>query len=212
MGSLLGILVVVGTVGLLGLGIVTLLQRPAAPVATAPVAGDSPSPDASAAASAAPSPSATGAVPATPIGPSPTAQPTPDTTPAVTPAPTPFVPAVNAGPGYVTFGTESNSQLQVVDPKTVFGGNERMVWSAYLTDTADSSDLRILVLKLDPDAPDGQRLVAESEVRPVANDVQRFLRRVRVGSITEGPGLYTVRYVRGTEIMSEGSFLVPEQS
>jgi hypothetical protein len=215
-GSLLGILVVVGTVGLLGFGIVTFLQQQAPivpPTSTAspsPVAAGGASPEASPAGSAAASPTAAAtAVVATlpPASVDPSAQPTAE----ITAPPTPFVPAVNAGPGYITFGTESNSQLQVTDPKTVFGPDERMVWSAYLTDTANSADLRIVVLKLDPEAPDGQRQVAENEVRPVANGVQRFLRRLRVATIIDGPGLYTVRYLRGAEIMSEGSFLVAQE-
>ena len=210
MGSLLGILVVIGTVGLLAFGIVTFLQRPPAPVATAPpVAVASPTAEASAPGTVNPTDSGL----ATPIGatlPPPSGEPTPAGSAAITPPPTPFAPAVNIGPGYVTFGTESNSQLHVTDPKTVFGTDERMVWSAFLTASANSSDLRIEIYKLDPSSPDGQRLVAQSDVRPVANDVQRFLRRVRVATLIDGPGLYTVRYLRGTEIMSEGSFLVQE--
>jgi hypothetical protein len=215
-GSLLGILVVVGTVGLLGFGIVTFLQQ--RPAAVPPVTVPSPSP--AAAASASPVASPSGSVPPSPTaaptapvttGPPPSVDPSAQPTAEITAPPTPFVPAVNVGPGYITFGTESNSQLQVTDAKTVFRPDERMVWSAYLTDTANSSDLRIVVLKLDPEAPDGQRLVAEDDVRPVANGVQRFLRRLRIGTIIDGPGLYTVRYLRGTEIMSEGSFLVSEE-
>ncbi|MGZ8634715.1 MAG: hypothetical protein ACXWZZ_12805 [Solirubrobacteraceae bacterium] len=141
----------------------------------------------------------------------PTATPSAEPPPLITPAPTPFVPDVNEGPGYITFGTSSNGQLQVTDPKTVFGLDERMVWRAVLTEDADSADLRIEILKLDPESPDGLRLLRVDEVKPRANDVQTFLRRVRVRNLTEGPGLYTIRYMRGDELMSQGTFLVPEK-
>jgi hypothetical protein len=208
-GSLLGIVVVVATVGLLGLGLMTVLQgRANAPLVTpTPLPMASPSTDPSALPSASLPPAAT--TPPATLGPTPaTAVPA---TAEITLAPTPFTPAANVGPGYVTFGTDSNRQLQITDPKAVFNPDERMVWSAYLTERADSADLRVVVLKLDQSAPDGQRVLSESEVRPSANDVQRFLRRLRVSSIIDGPGLYTVRYVRGDVILSEGSFLVPEQ-
>ncbi len=215
-GSLLGILVVIGTVGLLAFGIITFLQqRPAVAPALTPTPEVAASPSAEpTAAAGSPSASASAAIaptlaPAT-LAPA-TDNPSPAASVEITAPPTPFVPAVNVGPGYITFGTDSDSQLQVTDPKTVFDPEERMVWSAYLTDSADSADLRILVLKLDPSTAEGQRLVAESAVRPVVTDVQRFLRRVRLATMIDGPGLYTVRYVRGEEIMSEGSFLVPEE-
>jgi hypothetical protein len=210
MGSLLGVLVVVVTVGLLGFALVILLQgRTDAPLAPLP----SRSPDVSAGASSV-------AVATPSLGPS---DPAPSATvPALTPAasapasagptppPTPFTPQVLVGPGYVTFGTTADSQLLITDARATFAPDERMAWSAQLTERAGSAELRIHVLKLDPEAPDGQRLLRSDPVRPRVSDAQVFLSRVRVSAITDGPGLYTVRYVRGTEILSEGSFLVPD--
>jgi hypothetical protein len=214
-GSLLGILVVLGTAGALIFVIITFLQNQAnAPVVTLPpvAAATSTLEPSGSAGPASPSASASAEASIEPaLTPLPTTEPAATPTSGTTPAPTPFVPTVNVGPGYITFGTNSNSQLEVTDPTTIFGADERMVWSAYLIDRANSADLRIVVLKLDPAAPDGQRLVAESDVRPVANGAQLFLRRTRVSTIIDGPGLYTVRYVRGDQIMSEGSFLVGEQ-
>lgn len=206
MGSILGLLVVVATVGLLGFGVLTFLQNRAAPpagtrapdvVATATTVG---------ALSPAPTEPLATATPG-PATPSPAVSVQPTT--LLTPGPTVFVPDVLVGPGYVTFGTEADSRLLITDARTTFAPDERMVWSAQLTDVADSTELRIHVLKLDPDAPDGQRLLREDPVRPNARAAQLFLRNVRVASVTDGPGLYTVRYVRGTDILSEGSFLVP---
>ena len=130
--------------------------------------------------------------------------------PTLTPTPTLYVPDVQEGPGYVTFGTAANDQLEIKDPQATFTNEGRMVWSAYLPDPVDSVDLRIEVLKLDSSAPEGQRLVRNDAVRPKAKNAQHFLRQVRIKRVLDGPGLYTVRYVRGTDVLAEGSFLVLE--
>jgi hypothetical protein len=112
------------------------------------------------------------------------------------------------GPGFVTFGTNADNQLHVTDPKTVFAIDEPMVWSAYLTDLADSSDLRIRILKLDAGQPSGQLLVREDEVKPEATGAQIFFRRLRPIGTTSGPGLYTIQYLRGDQVLATGSLLV----
>jgi hypothetical protein len=210
MGSVLGLLVVVGTIGVLGYGAVLLLeQRAAPPLASTP----SPVPVASPTLAVTISPSAVASVPSSSSNPTeaPTATVAPaSATPGITSPPAFFVPQVLVGPGHVTFGTDSDAQLNITDARATFGPDERIVWSAQLTELADSTELRIQVLKLDPAAPGGQRLVRDDEVRPLVDAAQTFLRRVRVDAITEGPGLYTVRYVRGETILSEGSFLVAE--
>lgn len=209
MGSLLGVIVVLVTAGVLGFAALMYLQGQSA---VPPPATATPLPPASAsvAPSAAASPSALPVGSASPSPVAPTPPPSDQPSPGITPAPTPFVPQVLIGPGYVTFGTEADSQLLITDPRATFTRDERMVWSAQLTEQADSSELRIHMLKLDPEAPTGQRLIREEEVRPNVRDAQTFLRRVRVSSLIEGPGLYTIRYLRGDVILSEGSFLVSE--
>lgn len=207
MGSLLGLLVVVATVGLLGFGVLMFMQNRAAP----PAATQAPVVVATATIVAALSPAPSSPVAtATPALATPTAATSLEPTGLITPAPTVFVPQVLVGRGYVTFGTEADSRLLITDARTTFSADDRMVWSAQLTDVADSTELRIHVLKLDPDAPDGQRLLRDDPVRPKVQAAQLFLRNVRVQSITDGPGLYTVRYVRGTDILSEGFFLVAD--
>jgi hypothetical protein len=205
MGSLLGLLVVVATVGLLGFGVLTLVQNRAAPPAATQAPAVVATETTVAALSPAPiSPVAT----ATPAVASPSAPASVEATTLTTPAPSVLVPQVLVGPGYVTFGTEADSRLLITDARTTFNADERMVWSAHLTEVADSTDLRIHVVKLDPNALDGERLLRDDPVRPRVDAAQLFVRNVRVQSISDGPGLYTVRYVRGTDILAEGLFVV----
>ena len=206
LGSLLGFLVVVATVGVLGFGLILFLESRNNPGSPAPTNPGLSSPGAS---PATPGLSPGASVPASAqptIGPS--SAPTSSPPPTATPAPTVFVPDVQVGPGYVTFGTKTNGRLDVTDPRATFGPSETMVWSAYLAAPADSVDLEIRILKLDPVAPDGQRLVRVDPVKPKATNAQRFVRTVRVKRVLAGPGLYTIQYVRSGEIVAEGSFLV----
>lgn len=117
-------------------------------------------------------------------------------------------PPVVVGPGQITFGTTGDSRYRVVDPKTTFGVDEAMVWSAYLTEPADSTALQIRILRTDPAAPAEPRVVRIDPVSPVANDVQIFFRRLRPIAATAGAGLFTVQYVRGDTVLAQGSFLV----
>lgn len=208
-GNLLGFLVVVVTVSLLGMAIYLLVQargvEPVPPAAT---------PTAQAAAQATEtaqaSPGSTAlATSAASAAPSPTLSSTPGATiPVVTPAPTLFVPPVVSGPGFVTFGTSVDAQLHVIDPKTTFAIDEPMVWSAYLTQPANSTDLIIRILIQDPNQPSGQRVVREDAVQPDVQGAQIYFRRLKPIGETEGAGLFMIEYVRADEVLSTGSFLV----
>src|SRR5205814_1641229 len=123
-------------------------------------------------------------------------------------APTLYVPAVVSGPGFITFGTIADAQLHVTDPKTTFGVDEPMIWRAYLTQPADSADLRIRIYKLDATQPTGLAFVREDLVMPDVKWVQIFFRRLRPIGTSAGTGLFTVQYVRGDQVLSQGSFLV----
>jgi hypothetical protein len=123
--------------------------------------------------------------------------------PSVPPASQP--PVVQVGPGYVTFGTRADRQLRIVDPTARFAIGNRIVWSAYLTTPADSVDLRVQIFKVDGTPPAGERLVQDDPVTPVARGAQIFQRRIRPADVLDGPGIYVVRYVRGTDILAQGS-------
>ena len=114
-------------------------------------------------------------------------------------------PQVQIGPGFVTFGTRSDRRLHIVDPRATFALSERVVWSAFLTERADSIELRVHIVKLDGTPPSGERLIADEAVTPLVRGAQIFERRILPSEQLDGPGIYAIRYVRGTQILSEGS-------
>jgi hypothetical protein len=83
-----------------------------------------------------------------------------------------------------------------------------MVWSADLTEPANSVDMKIQIFKLDASQPDGQRLVRTDEVKPDATGAQVYFRRLRALGATLGAGLFTIEYVRGTDVLATGSLLI----
>ncbi len=202
LGRLLGLVVLVLAVGVLGVGAVALMGDRGSPPPTrtpAVTAQLSPSP------SLAPLPTVE---PTATTSPSPTLS--PDASAATSPSPTPFVPPVQVGPGFVTFGTRADAQLHIVDPRAAFARNERITWSAHLSEPANSVDLRLRISKLDPTAPGGELLVSDDQVTPIVTDGQLFTRRIRPAGALSGPGVYVVRYVRGDQLMSEGYFLLEQ--
>lgn len=124
------------------------------------------------------------------------------------PAPSLTPPPVQEGPGFVTFGTMADEELRITDPRTTFTAQEQVVWSAYLTRPADSAELRIQIVKADPEATNGEREVANEAVTPIVEDGQIFQRRFRPRGLLDGPGIYTVRYLLGEEILSQGALQV----
>jgi len=132
----------------------------------------------------------------------PTVAPSGSTTPTV--APTSVPPLVQIGEGFVTFGTRSDDQLHIIDPRSTFGLDERIVWSAFLTQRADSLDLRIRILKMDATVIGGERLILETEVTPLVRGAQIFESSIRPQAALDGPGVYVVRYLLGEDVLSEG--------
>ncbi|MGI8928946.1 MAG: hypothetical protein ACR2H0_05715 [Candidatus Limnocylindrales bacterium] len=150
-----------------------------------------------------------------------TNQPTtnPTTLPTMTPVgsiapsvgPTSVPPLVQIGEGFVTFGTRSDDQLHILDPRSTFGIDERIVWSAFLTARADSVDLLIRILKMDNTAIGGERLISEEAVTPVVVGAQIFQDRIRPQVALDGSGIYVVRYLRGEVVLSEGFVEITSQ-
>jgi hypothetical protein len=203
LGRLLGLAILVVAVGLLAAGAVAFMNAPSASPTLRPTA----------IAALSPTPSSDALPTALPTGTALT--PTLTTTPVSTgsgqpPGPSPTAPLIGVGPGFVTFGTKADSELRIKDPRTSFKMSERITWSAYLIDPVNTADVRVLVLKDDPAAPGGERLVRTDEISPQLTDAQVFVRQVRPTRLLDGPGLYTIRYIRGDRLMAEGQFLVTE--
>lgn len=205
-GLILGMLVVAAALGILAVGALTFTGgRGGVPVASSTptaLAVQSPVPTVQLTA-----PRATAAPPVTapPTAALPTPLLSPDSTgsPQPTAGATPFELEVGQGPGFVTFGTQSDSSLRIIDPRTSFGPDERITWSAYLTELVNSDETRIEISKIDP-ATGAEELVRQEEVRPRVTAGQIFLRRIRPDQSLDGPGIYVVRYLRGFTVMSEG--------
>lgn len=193
LGRLLGMLVVLGAVAVLGVGALTF------------VGGNSPSPGPSptvpAGALVSPSPVAS----PSPAPSTPTPVPSPSPEPSPSPSPSPFTVEVMEGPGYVTFGTNANSQLRITDPRTTFELGERMTISAQLTEPAASADMIIHFYRYDLESGE-EELITEQQVRPRVPSASVFSRRVNTDNIFDAPGIYVMRYLRGNEVMSEGWF------
>lgn len=199
-GRLLGLGIIILAMTVLAAGALAFLNSPtASPRRPSP----SPAPLASTTPSATFSPEASASIaPGSPsAGPSASAI-------APSPSPSVLVPEVNVGPGFVTFGTRSGENVTIADPRASFVMADTIRWSAYLSEPADSVDLRVRVLKLDPEAENGERLISDAGVRPRVNGAERFGRRINPAQVLDGPGIYVVRYVRGDTLMSEGYFLL----
>jgi len=203
LGRILGLSVLVMAVALLGVGVFTFLGGGAAsptPLPTA-IARSSPSPSSSEPPTAAPTSSTIA-----PTQPPLSASPSGSTGPGVTPSP----PLIQVGPGFVTFGTRADNELRILDPRTSFASSERITWSAYMIDTVNTAEVRVLVTKSDPGAPGGERLITDEAVTPASTSAQIFIRRIRPPRFLDGPGFYTVRYVRGDRLLAEGYFVVTD--
>ena len=192
-GRFLGLGILLLTLGVLAAGAVAFMgDRGATPSSTrarsAPIAG----------ATASVTPRAPTSNPTT----LPTNTPPSSITPTV--APTSVPPLVHIGEGFVTFGTRSDDQLHIVDPRSTFAIDERIVWSAFLTARADSVDLLIRILKMDNTAIGGERLIMEEAVTPLVVNAQIFQNRIRPQAALDGPGIYVVRYLFGEDVLSEG--------
>lgn len=197
-GRFLGLGVLLLTFGLLAAGALAFMGDQGVPAQTPPRTR---APQASATSD----PSATSLPLDTPVA----------STPAVTSSPavpstipTPVPPVVQVGPGFVTFGTRADATMHVLDPRATFAGNERIIWSAFLTARADSPDLRLRIYRLDTSAVGGEAPISDDEVVPLVRNAQIFQLRLRPDVALDGPGIYVVRYVRGVELMSEGYFQV----
>jgi hypothetical protein len=128
-------------------------------------------------------------------------------TPIPTPIATPFVPVVQIGPGFVTFGTEFDAGGNIADPRALFVPSDRLAWSGYLTEATDAADLTVRLYKLDDTVPGGLRLLSEGDARTRVGDRLHFTRSdVNLNRALDGPGIYLVRYLRTDIILAEGYF------
>jgi hypothetical protein len=199
-GRLLGLGILLLTIGVLAAGALAFMREsPAATASPRRTTSLDPSPTVGSTATPGQTPIAT----STPFVSTPSAG-------SPTPLPTNPPPLVQIGEGYVTFGTRADKSLHIVDPKSVFRFNERVVWSAFLSEPADSLDLLVRISKMDSTQIGGERVISDNAVTTNVRNAQIFQNRIRPGTDLDGPGLYAVRYLRGEEILSEGFLEITE--
>jgi hypothetical protein len=204
-GRLLGAVVVIGALLVMGGATFAILGQapPAAPPGTSPTpavgAVLSPSP-----VLPAPSPQATPVLPSPPPAIA-TPQITLPPTPEPTPEPTPIEVEVREGAGFVTFGSGWDRAHNMQDISSTFTPGGRIAWSAIFTEPAGVPALDVVAARVN--AEDGAEQVTWEERYEMQNQSsERVLRRVPINRLTDGPGIYVVRYLRGEEVLSEGLF------
>jgi hypothetical protein len=199
LGRILGAVVVVAAVGVLGVGAMGFLGDGG----TAVVPG-SPTPTPT----AQPSPTLTPG-PTTTAPPSPTAIPTP--TPEPTPSPTPFAIEIREGAGNIWFGSDYRTNPgRIVGASTTFSPGDPIAWIADLGSRANTNAVRIEVHRYDP-ADDSEVLTWDEDFTFSNSTARRFLRRFNnVNALTDGPGIYVVRYSIGGNVRAEGYFRLIE--
>ena len=202
-GRFLGLGILLLTIGVLAAGALAFMRD-------SPSATSTPGRSAFVAFSPSAGPSAAATSSATPVAQPTTAQTSIPASTLPSPAATNPPPLVQIGEGFVTFGTRADNSLHIVDPKSVFRVSERIVWSAFLSERADSIDLLVRISKIDTAAIGGERVLSDTPVTPLVRNAQIFENRIRPATALEGPGVYAVRYVRGEEILSEGFVEITE--
>lgn len=113
--------------------------------------------------------------------------------------------------GTIAFGTQyhevSNSQIDIVNPKTSFHAGERMAWVAHLSTKAGSHAITFSILR----SKRGRQTLVFQQAQPIKNSRYNELANgVMVGWLARlnvrPPGTYVMRYSRGGTKLAEGSF------
>jgi hypothetical protein len=113
--------------------------------------------------------------------------------------------------GTIAFGTQyhevSNSQIDIVNPKTVFHAGEPMAWVAHLSSKAGTHTITFAILR----ANNGHQTVIFQQSQPIKNaGFNELANGVMVGWLARvhvtPPGTYVMRYSRGGTKLAEGTF------
>jgi len=113
--------------------------------------------------------------------------------------------------GTIAFGTQyhqvSNSQIDIVNPKTVFHAGEPMAWVAHLSAKAGSHSITFAILR----SNGGHQTMVFQQDQPIKNaGFNELANGVMVGWLARihvtPPGTYVMRYSRGGTKLAEGTF------
>jgi hypothetical protein len=113
--------------------------------------------------------------------------------------------------GTIAFGTQyhqvSNSQIDIVNPKTVFHAGEPMAWVAHLSSKAGSHTITFSILR----SRGGRQTLVFEQAQPIKDSrFNELANGVMVGWLARlhvtPPGTYIMRYSRGGMKLAEGTF------
>jgi hypothetical protein len=113
--------------------------------------------------------------------------------------------------GTIAFGAQyhrvSNSQIDIVNPKSAFHPGESMAWVAHLSSKAGSHSITFSILQ----SLGGKERLVFHQAQPIKNaKFNELANRVMAGWLgwlhVTPPGTYVMRYSRGGTKLAEGSF------
>lgn len=194
-GRVLGAIVIFGALAVLAVGALAVIGGNASPTATA-----SATPTLAGLASPTPSSSA---LPT--IAPPPT--PTPTLLPTVTPSPTPFPVELVEGPGKITFATSYTTGLVLINKTVDFGATGPIAWRANIGDPVGRVKLDFEVSRVNP-ADLTEVITYHDSFTPGNPNAVLYYSKSRVERLTDGPGIYVMRYLNSGAVISQGYFRV----
>ena len=101
----------------------------------------------------------------------------------------------------------SNSQIDIVNPRSTFHAGEPIAWVAHLSGKAGGHNLTFSILR----SSRGSQTIAFQQVQPVKkSSFNELANRVMVGWLASvhvsAPGTYVMRYSRNGKKLAEGTF------
>jgi hypothetical protein len=194
-GRLLGGIVIFGALAVLAVGALAVIGGNATPDAT-------PSATPTLAGLPSPTPSPTG-LPTTTLLPTPT----PTLVPTASPSATPFPVELVEGRGKITFATSYTTGLVLINKTVDFGPTGPIAWRANIGDPVGSVRLDFQVSRVNP-ADLTEVITHHTTFTPGNPSATLYYSKSRVERLTDGPGIYVMRYLNNGAVISEGYFRV----
>jgi hypothetical protein len=108
--------------------------------------------------------------------------------------------------GVISFGTGYDPEtLQIRGEKTRFRVNEKIAWSASLSEAIGATTIELAISKRS--AGGSERSLYNVDVDVSNPDFDVVANKLALGTILEGPGTYVMRYINTDgEVLAEGTF------
>lgn len=139
------------------------------------------------------------------VTPAPTPSPSP--TAAASPSPTPFAVELVDGPGNITFASDYDTQLNLIDPHVEFSINDNMAWRANIGQPVGRVKVDFNVYRVDTTTMAESVVHTNSFVGKNANALFYYA-KAPVSHEVDGPGIFVMRYSLNGTVISQGYFKV----